>query len=47
MFRYGMIPTINKPTLVTATANDHTITKVIIHNYFKDWNLKKFHFRSL
>ena len=33
MFRYGMIPTINKPTRVTAnttTAMDHIITNVII-----------------
>ena len=38
MFRYGMIPTINKPTLVTAntaTAIDRNKTNVIIDTDFK------------
>ena len=43
MFRYGMIPTINKPTRVTAnmaTAIDHIITNVIIDTDFKTGILK-------
>ena len=43
MFRYGMIPTINKPKRVTAntgTAIDHIITNVIIDTHFKIWILK-------
>ena len=37
MFRYGMIPTINKPTRITAntaTAIDHIITNLIINTDF-------------
>ena len=43
MFRYGMIPTINKPTRVTAntaTAIDHNITNVIIDTDFRTGILK-------
>ena len=43
MFRYGMIPTINKPTRVTAntaTVIDHIITNVIIDTDFKTGILK-------
>ena len=43
MFRYGMIPTINKSTRVTAntaTAIDHIITNVIIDADFKTGILK-------
>ena len=39
MFRYGMIPTINKPTSA-ATAIDHIITNVIIDTDFKTGILK-------
>ena len=43
MFRYGMIPTINKPMRVTAnttTAIDHIITNVIIDTDLKTGILK-------
>ena len=43
MFRYGMIPTINKPMRVTAntaTAINHIITSVIIDTDFKTGILK-------
>ena len=38
MFRFGMIPTINKPTRVirqAASAIDHIITNSIMHTGFK------------
>ena len=38
MFRFGMIPTVNKPTRVirqTASAIDHIITNSIMHTGFK------------
>ena len=44
MFRYGMIPTINKSTRVkanTATAIDHIITNVIMDTDFKYGILKR------
>ena len=44
MFRFGMIPTINKPTLVTrqtASAVDHIITNSVMHTTgFKIRNYK-------
>ena len=43
MFRYGMIPTINKPTQVTAnnaTAINHIIINVITDSDFKTGILK-------
>ena len=43
MFRYGMIPAINKPTRVTAnttTVMDHIITNLIIDTDFKTRILK-------
>ena len=43
MFRYGMIPTINKPRRVranTATAIDHIITNIIIDTDFETGILK-------
>ena len=43
MFRFGMIPTINKPTRVTRntlTAIDHIITNSIMHTGFKSGIIK-------
>ena len=45
MFRYGMIPTINKPTRVTAntaTAIGNIIANVIIDANFKTGFLKRY-----
>ena len=43
MFRFGMIPTINKPTCVTRqtpSAIDHIITNSIMHTGFKSGIIK-------
>ena len=45
MFRFGMIPTINKPTRVTrqtASAIDHIITNSIMHTGFKSGIIKTY-----
>ena len=53
MFRYDMIPTINKPTRVTAstaTAIDHIIANVMLDINFKTGILKRYisdHFATI